>query len=143
MKLYYHYYLCSTLLNTTMTESPNSIINNYDSNLSNNSLIKVGVNFDIQQIGIDSVMPLLFDNEKSNTKTNSDFSILNITVDISDDIPMCIQSSYNGNNNIVTDGINNMKDCLKSTVIKLYEMIDFLKQELEEKNLLIRTLTLS
>ena len=142
VKLYYHYHLCSTLLNTTMTESPNSIIKNYDSNLSNNSLIKVGVNFDLQQIGIDSVMPLLSDNEKSNTKTNSDFSILNITLDINDDIPMCIQSLYNENNNIVTDGINNTKDCPKSTVIKLYEMIDFLKQELEEKNLLIRTLTL-
>ena len=31
---------------------------------------------------------------------------------------------------MVTDGINSMKDYLKSTMNKLYEMIDFLKEEL-------------
>ena len=122
-----------------MTESLNTI-SSYDSNSTNNSLIKVGVHFDIQQIGMDSETPLLSDTNESNT--NSDFNTVNITLDINDDIPIFIQSSYNENNNIVTDGINDMKDCLKSTMNKLYEMIDFLKQELEEKNLLIRTLTL-
>ena len=121
-----------------MTESPNTN-DNYNSNSSNNSLIKVCVNFDIQRIGMDSERPLS-DTKESNT--NSDFSTVNITLDINDDIPMFIQSLYNGNNNMVTDGINNLKDCLKSTMNKLYEMIDFLKEELEEKNLLIRTLTL-
>ena len=112
-----------------MTESPNTN-NNYNSHSSNNNLSKVCVNFDIQRIRIDSETPLLSDTKESNT--NSDFNIL--TLDINDDIPMFIQSSHNGNNNMVTDGINNMKDCLKSTINKLYEMIDFLKEEQEEKN---------
>ena len=122
-----------------MTESPNTN-NNYNSNSSNNSLIKVCVNFDIQRIGMDSETPLLSDTKESNT--NSDFNIVNITLGINDDIPKFIQSLYNGNNNTVTDGINNMKDCLKSTMNKLFEMIDFFKEKLAGKKLLIRTLTL-
>ena len=98
------------------------------------------MNFDIQRIGMDSEIPLLSDTKESNT--NSDFNTVNITLDINDDIPMFIQSLYNGNNNMVTDGINNMKYCLKSTMNKLYEMIDFLEEELEGEKLLIRTLTL-
>ena len=38
--------------------------------------------------------------------------------------------------------VNAFKDQMVSTVVKLYEIIDFLKKELEEKNLLLRTLLL-
>ena len=54
---------------------------------------------------------------------------------------VCIQDKFD----IICEGdsllsINVFKDQLMSTVDKLYETIDFLKRELEEKNILVKTL---
>ena len=43
---------------------------------------------------------------------------------------------------VATESINLFKEVLLSTITKLNESIDFLKNELEERNLLIRTLLL-
>ena len=54
---------------------------------------------------------------------------------IKEDIPLV-------KDGITTESIILFKDALLSTVSKLNEMVDFLKNELEEKNLFIRTLLL-
>ena len=54
---------------------------------------------------------------------------------IKEDIPLV-------KDGITTESIILLKDALLSTVSKLNEMVDFLKNELEEKNLFIRTLLL-
>ena len=51
-----------------------------------------------------------------------------------------MEDKYNDNSKVVAEGIINLKDCVKSVIDELYETIDFLKHELEEKNLLIRAL---
>ena len=51
-----------------------------------------------------------------------------------------MEDKYNENSKVVAEGIINLKDCVKSVIDKLYETIDFLKHELEEKNLLILAL---
>ena len=69
-------------------------------------------------------------------------SLLDENMDIQDaiDVITDIQDAID----VLTEGssINTFKDQLISTVKKLYEIIDFLKDELEEKNLLVRTLLL-
>ena len=57
------------------------------------------------------------------------FDLLLLPIDINDAIPKIKDE----NNNVVAEGINNFKDCLKSVRNKLYGTIDVLKQELEEK----------
>ena len=56
-------------------------------------------------------------------------------VNICEDTPLVTGS-------ITTDSINVFKDVILSTIAKLKDTIDFLKKELEEKKLLIRTLVL-
>ena len=87
------------------------------------SLIKVGVNF--EECVIDS---------KLDTHE--------VTLDINDDIPIIVTANLNKNkvDNLIIGGIDNFKDYIKSTIDKLYETIDILKQELVEKNVLIRAL---
>ena len=76
---------------------------------------------------------------------NSTLSTHDVTLDINDDIPIKvippINTEKNEIDNLMIEGINNFKDYVKSTIDKLYETIDFLKQELVEKNILIRALT--
>ena len=62
-------------------------------------------------------------------------SLLDENMDIQDAIDVITEDS-----SLLTT--NTFKDQLISTVKKLYEIIDFLKDELEEKNLLARTLLL-
>ena len=46
------------------------------------------------------------------------------------------------NEDLTIESINSFKNALLSTITKLNDTIDFLKNELEEKNLLIRALSL-
>ena len=97
----------------------------YDSYSSGEGLIKVTVNF--------QEYPM-----------NSTLGTHDATLDINDDIPNTETSTNKENNeidNLMIEGINNFKDYVKSTIDKLYETIDILKQELVEKNILIRALT--
>ena len=138
-----------------------------DSDSSNNSLIKVGVNFETMpliDINLTNLTTQVLSSESNVLNTNFDEHIPNITLDIEDEIPILVirpnytdetlgrKNSINNNNDnniiqidessdIVANGINDLKSYLQSTINKLYETIDFLKQELEEKNLLIRALT--
>lgn len=51
-----------------------------------------------------------------------------------------IGDHLHGSDDYVADGINDLKCILKESINKLYETIDILKEELEEKNFVIRTL---
>ena len=139
----------------------------HDSDSSNSSLIKVGVNFETMpsiDINLTNLTTQVLSSESNVLNTNSDEHIPNITLDIEDEIPILVirpnytdetlgrKNSINNNNNnkmtqidensdMVANGINDFKSYLQSMINKLYETIDFLKQELEEKNLLIRALT--
>ena len=62
--------------------------------------------------------------------------IPNFNLDISGEIPLVVE------NDDITESINAFKDSLLLTITKLSNTIDFLKRELEEKNLLVRTLLL-
>ena len=62
----------------------------------------------------------------------------NVTLDIGEEIPILLTWLKQTNDK----GMHDFKDYLQSTINKLCETIDFYKQELEEKNLLIRALTL-
>ena len=118
-----------------------NVDSSYDADLSSlndSNLIKVGVEFETSpslSFKNNLETPIL-----STNANDSITSIPNVTLDISDEIPIEIPIEFHSN--IVADGINDFKDYLKSTIDKLYETIDFLKQELEEKNILIRALTL-
>ena len=63
--------------------------------------------------------------------------IPNFNLDISGEIPLVVE-----NDDITIESINAFKDALLLTITKLSDTIDFLKRELEEKNLLVRTLLL-
>ena len=68
----------------------------------------------------------------------------NVTLDINQEIPITVTSTKQGENTVnalIVEGMNNFRDYVKSTIDKLYETIDILKQELVEKNDLIRKLT--
>ena len=114
-----------------MSESLNTS-SSAESNSTNESLINVGVSFSTKQIDMDSQSRL--------SNINSEVDIPNLTVDINDAIPIVMEDKYNENSKVVAEGIINLKDCVKSVKDKLYETIDFLKHEFEEKNLLIRAL---
>ena len=120
-----------------MTDSSNTS-SSHESSSSNGSLIKAGVSFNTKQIDMDSQSLLLPDINLSNI--NHEIDILNVTLDINDVIPIVKEPTENGNGNFVAEGINNLKDYLMLSIDKLYDTIDFLKQEIEEKNLLIRAL---
>ena len=53
-----------------------------------------------------------------------------------------LETMDRGNNNFVSETLNEFKEYVRVLVDKFYATMDFLKQELEEKNFLIRTLTL-
>ena len=68
----------------------------------------------------------------------------NVTLDINQDIPINVISNKQGVNEVnglIIEGMNNFRDYVKSSIDKLYETVDILKQELVEKNELIRKLT--
>ena len=74
-------------------------------------------------------------------------AIPNVTLDINDDISIVIEKDKD--NDFVANGINSIKGHLDTAIVKLCDTIDrqnefivFLKEELEEKNLLIRALTI-
>ena len=101
---------------------------------SNDDLIKVGV---------------LFDTSPSVTSINPDiiFNCSNshdVTLDINDNIPIIFETSETSETfnkyNVVVDGIKDLQYFFKSLINKQYETIDFLKKELEEKNLQIQYL---
>ena len=60
-------------------------------------------------------------------------SDVNKYIDIADELPI-------KHEDLLKDSIDAFKESLKSTINKLYEEIDFLKSEIEEKNLMIRAL---
>ena len=153
----------SIISNLTEVNSFN-VGSNYDtdaSDLNDNNLIKVGVIFETSP-------PLIFGNNLEVTILSTDAnesisSIPNVTLDIDDDIPIHIPTLNKSNKStgdkyeiineqlntskhveskIVANNINDLKGYLKSMIDELYETINFLKLELEEKNLLIRALTL-
>ena len=75
-----------------------------------------------------------------------DSDIPNVILDINDKIPIIME--YN-DENLVTNGINDLKCHLETTISKLCDTIDklneiinLLKDEMKEKNLLIRALTM-
>ena len=63
---------------------------------------------------------------------------LDMDIDILDDLPCLIEVD-----NITSESIVWFKNVFLSTITRLYNMIDFLQRELDEKNLLVRTLLTS
>ena len=74
-------------------------------------------------------------NDRQNVE-KSDIDMLFSNLIITDDIPILIEED------ITSNSIHIFKMALMSTIDKLYDTIDFLKSEIEEKNLHIRTLML-
>ena len=102
---------------------------------SNDDLIKIGVLFDTSP----SVTPINPDINVNYSKSSHD-----ATLDINDNIPIIFETSETSETfnkyNVVVDGIKELQVFLKSLINKQYETIDFLKKELDEKNLLIQHL---
>ena len=96
---------------------------------STDDLIKVGVQFDTSPSA-----DIIF-----NSKSSHD-----VTLDINDNIPIILETYETSETfnkyNVVVDGLKDLQDFLKSLINKQYETIDFLKKELDEKNLQIQHL---
>ena len=57
----------------------------------------------------------------------------NVTLDINDEILIVLKTTTNDDSDILAGGINDLKQYLKLTKDKLYDMIDVLKQEDRDK----------
>ena len=62
---------------------------------------------------------------------------INVTLDINDEILIVLNTAADAHRDIVSGGINDLQDYLKSMIDKLYDTIDVLKQEARDKKEII------
>ena len=115
---------------------------------------------DIPEVSLDinDEIPIIINSDTSNQGINNEGSLDKAPLgynrdevhdNFSDSVPGILTPKYHSNNdieavyelihggddNIVTDGIKDLKSILEGTINKLYETIDILKEEIKEKKL--------